>query len=44
MEGSARGAIRGTIPACLDGLGKTIEKFSRDSLTPGRDLNPRPPE
>jgi hypothetical protein len=29
---------------CLEGLRKTMEKCSGDSLTPGRGLNPRAPE
>jgi hypothetical protein len=29
---------------CLERLRQTIKNLSEDSLTPGRDLNPDPPE
>jgi hypothetical protein len=29
---------------CLEGPRKTVQNLSQDSWSPGRDLNPRPPE
>jgi hypothetical protein len=29
---------------CLQGLSKTTKNLSQDSCSPGRDLNPGPPE
>jgi hypothetical protein len=29
---------------CLEGLAKTTKDVSQESMSPGRDLNPEPPE
>jgi hypothetical protein len=45
VEGSGRGLIYSTNPAVgLGGLRKTTKNLGQDSWSPGRDLNPGPPE
>jgi hypothetical protein len=45
MEGRGRGLILRYYPSiCLEELRKTMKNLSRDSQSPGRDLNPGHPE
>jgi hypothetical protein len=45
MEGSGRGLYLRYCPSiCLEELRKTTKHLSRESLSPGRDLNPAPSE
>jgi hypothetical protein len=45
MEGSGRGLILRYYPVtCLEGLRETTQSLSRNTRSPGQDLNPGPPE